>query len=351
MTIREKFETLVKGLVESKVITESQSSSFEPIIEQFEMLVKESETKAIKAAAQVTESRMAEYDKDVKKQLTETFKQLKRHNEATVKLAKHKAAALAERKIVDAVDAYLNEYVEKLLPESLVVDYDRLQKLEAMQESLKRTLIINDKVIYKTAKKLKEAVEAEIEEEDDSTAKKIKDLEEQVADLLDKKNQLECQAKTDARNKALDEKLKDIPALEAKKVRKYFEAEDATIEEVEQDFDQVLSIVKKALDIAADVEDEEEVPADTADDIDDKISTIVGSEAEEDEIDVEVEEDEDEEEVEEAEDDDEEEVKETEEEDEEEVKTESIRKKSSKKLIKEHSLMSSYINNYQKLNS
>ena len=46
-----------------------------------------------------------------------------------------------------------------------------------------------------------------------------------------------------------------------------------------------------------------------------------------------------------------EEVKETEEEDEEEVKTESIRKKSSKKLIKEHSLMSSYINNYQKLNS
>ena len=80
MTIREKFETLVKGLVESKVITESQSSSFEPIIEQFEMLVKESETKAIKAAAQVTESRMAEYDKEVRKQLAETFKQLKRHN-------------------------------------------------------------------------------------------------------------------------------------------------------------------------------------------------------------------------------------------------------------------------------
>ena len=342
MTIREKFETLVKGLVESKVITESQSSSFEPIIEQFEMLVKESETKAIKAAAQVTESRMAEYDKEVRKQLAETFKQLKRHNVATVKLAKQKATELAERKVVDAVDAYLNEYVEKLLPESLVVDYDRLQKLEAMQESLKRTLIINDKVIYKTAKKLKEAVEAEIEEEDDSTAKKIKDLEEQVADLLDKKNQLECQAKTNARNKALDEKLKDIPALEAKKVRKYFEAEDATIEEVEQDFDQVLSIVKKALDIASDVEDDVEAPADTKDDIDDKIATIVGSEAEEDEIDVEVEE---------ADEEDDEEVKETEEEDEEEVKTESIRKKSSKKLIKEHTLMSSYINNYQKLNS
>lgn len=346
MTIREKFDELVKGLVAQQVITESQSSAFEPVIEQFEKLVKESETKAIKAAATVTEARMAEYDSAVKKQLSETFKALKRHNALTCKLEKAEAVKIAEAKVVDAVDSYLNEYVKKMLPESLVVDYDRLQRLEAMHESFKKALIINDSVVYNAAKKLKEAVEAEVKEEADETEKKIKDLEEQVAELLQQKNQLECQAKVDARKKVLDEKLKDIPALEAKKVRKYFETEDASIDEVENDFDQVLAIVKKALDIASDAEDdkEDDEPAKTADDLKDKIATIVGSESEEDEVEEAEDDDESDEEAPTDESDDDED-------DEEEVKTESSRRKSSKKLIKEHTLMNSYINNYQKLNS
>ena len=356
MTIREKFDTLIKGLVESKVITESQSASFEPIVEQFETLVKESETKAIKASAQVTESRMAEYDKQVKAKLTEAFKQLRRHNALSEKLAKIRSAKLTERKIVRAVDSYLNEYVSRLLPESLVVDYDRLQKLEEMQKSLKKLLIINDSVVYKMAKNLKEAVESEIEQDDGEAEKKIKDLEEQVAELLDKKNQLECQMKVEARNKALDEKLKDIPALEAKKVRKYFEAEDATTDEIEEDFDQVLSIVKKALDVATDAIDDDhnddgEAPTTATPDLTDKITTIVGGESEEEDADEEddVEEDGDEDSEEDAveEDDEEEDTSD----DEDEPKNESASKKSNKKLLKEHTLMASYINNYKKLNA
>lgn len=266
MNVKEKFNQMIQDLVKHGVITESQTGSFKPIVEYFEQQIAEADKKAVQTVKKVSESMLADYDDQMKKTLTETFNLMKTREDLSRRKALAKKAKLTEAKIINQVDQYLNYFVEKYLPKKIVVDYDRLNTLENLFEGFKASLAVNDKMIQEHAKQLKESVEDEQQADKD----KIKDLEEEVANLLDACANLKKKIKENAIREKLDKKLKDVPALEAKRVKKYFESEDVDLDKFDAEFDRVLNLVKKAL--ADDPTDDDQQGA-----IDNQIDNIIGA--------------------------------------------------------------------------
>jgi len=51
------------------------------------------------------------------------------------------------KKLAVQVNDFLDLYVESVLPKKTIIDYDRMQKLEAIHESLKDVLLLNDDAV------------------------------------------------------------------------------------------------------------------------------------------------------------------------------------------------------------
>lgn len=328
--IKEKFNEMLTGLVSQGVITESQQSALTPLCDLFTEQLEAANKKSMKAAKAVVEAEKAaydeevaeaikavmeetkkvaeakvkfavaeakkehakeleekaaeaeqakeeaikEYDEKVKAELQEVFESIQKHNELSTKLAINEAVKENEEKIVESVDKYLSIYVDELLPESLVVDYDRLHKLEGLFESFKKELCVNDKMVESYTTQLKESVEVKQEEEKSADKTRIEELEEQVKDLMDKCCTMKKDIKIRERKEALDQVLEDVPALEAAKVRKYFENEDADAEDIKAQAADVLALVKKLLAT-------QDVPEVADDEVGSKIEAIIGGTDEE----------------------------------------------------------------------
>lgn len=254
---------MIQDLVQNGVITESQSPSFDPIIDFFMEKLNEADSRAINASKKLSEKALEEYDSRMKKTISTTIKLLERSYANKLRIAASKINRQATDRIVEAIDKYLDIYLAKMLPEGLVVDYDRLNNLERLFESMRCALGVNSKFVYDQFKALSE----EADEEEDAEKSKIKDLEEQIAELVDSCSKLKKKLKETAIKNKLDEKLKNVPRLEAYKVRKYFESEDCDVEDIDADFDRVLAMVKKAL---------EDDPTED-DNLDNEIDSIIGA--------------------------------------------------------------------------
>lgn len=64
------------------------------------------------------------------------------------------------KKLARKVDGYLDLYVESVLPKKSIVDYDRLRKLENLQESLTDALEVNNEKLQARKRKLDESYRA-----------------------------------------------------------------------------------------------------------------------------------------------------------------------------------------------
>ena len=51
------------------------------------------------------------------------------------------------KKMARKLDNYLSLYVESVLPNKTIVDYDRMQKLETLHESLKNMLVVDEDAV------------------------------------------------------------------------------------------------------------------------------------------------------------------------------------------------------------
>lgn len=124
-----------------------------------------------------------------------------------------------------------------------------MKKLEALNESLRDVLLVND-----------EAVEGRKHELEESFKLEKSKLETQVAKMQVKLN--ESMEKTQELNKKinrfkaaqlLEEKTQDLPAFEARQIKKHFAV--ASAPEIEKNFNKVLeSVKKKAKDNSKDAE-------------------------------------------------------------------------------------------------
>lgn len=235
-SIRESYSKFLTTLTDAGVkLNESQKSDLDSFIIAIESKMSKQKEAAVKATKKiVTEHLEAEYKK--------VFESILNHMQENSELAskvQNKITSIKEsKKIADKVSNYLDLYVESALPKKTVLDYDRMQKLEALHESLKDLLVVNE-----------DSVEAKKAELTESFRKDKKALETQIAKLQVKLN--ESMEKTQKLNKKIDSfkalellesKTKDLPDYEARQMKKRL-AEASTVE-IEKTFDKVLESVK-----------------------------------------------------------------------------------------------------------
>lgn len=169
-SIRESYSKFISALENAGVkINESQKADLDSFILAIESKMQKQKELAIKSTKKiVTEHLEAEYKK--------IFESIMQHQSENVELAgkiQSKITALKEsKKIARKVNDYLDMYVESVLPKKTIVDYDRMQHLEKLHESLKDLLVVDEDAV-----KAKEAALTE------SFAQKQKDFETQIAKL------------------------------------------------------------------------------------------------------------------------------------------------------------------------
>lgn len=238
-TIRESYTKFINTLVDAGVkLNESQKASLDSFILAIESKMSKQREAAIKATKKVVEEHL-------EKQYKQVFESILKHMQENAELAskvQDKITQINEsKKVSRKVSNFLDVYVESVLPKKKILDYDRMQKLEQIHESLKDLLIVNE-----------DAIETKKVELQESFNKDKKALETQIAKLQVKLN--ESIAKTTKLNKKIDQfkalellesKTKDLPSYEARQMKKRLA--EATTVEIEKTFDKVLESVKEEM--------------------------------------------------------------------------------------------------------
>lgn len=235
-SIRDSYSQLIQSFAEAGVkLNESQKASLDTFIVALESKMSKQKEATVKATKKVVTEHL---EKEYKK----VFESIMKHQAENAELAgkvQSKIQSINEsKKMARKVDNYLGLYVESILPEKKIVDYDRMQKLETLHESLKDLLVADE-----------DAVKAKKQQLEESFKKSKKNYETQIAKLQVKLN--ESMSKTQKLNskieqfkalELLESKTADLPTFEARKMKKRFA--NATTVEIEKNFKQVLESVQ-----------------------------------------------------------------------------------------------------------
>lgn len=235
-SIRNNYTKLLAAFESAGVkLNESQKAELDTFIVALESKIDDMKKATVRATKKVVTEHL---DKEYKK-VVESILNHKAKNEQLAGKIQAKVNSINEsKKLARKVDGYLNMYVESILPEKTVVDYDRMEKLESLHESLKDLLLVNE-----------DAIEAKKEKLQESFKKQKRDYETQIAKLQVKLN--ESMKKELALNKQIDQskardllesKIKDLPDFEARQMRKRLA--EATTVEIQKNFKKILESVK-----------------------------------------------------------------------------------------------------------
>ena len=238
-TIRENYGKLLRAFETAGVtLNESQKADLDTFMLALESNIAD-KTKATVLATKklVTEKLEKQYKITFEKLLNHLFE----NQELAAKIQKKVTKINESKKIAHKVNDYLNLYVESVLPKKAIIDCDKMQKLEALVESMKDLLVVND-----------DSVEAKKAELTESFANEKKNYETQIAKLRVKLD--ESMAKTQKlyskieKFKAielLESKTKDLPSREARQIKQMLS--ESTTEEIEHKFDKALASVQNEL--------------------------------------------------------------------------------------------------------
>lgn len=236
-------KTFIEKLIETfkadgLELNESQKSELfsfsDKLNEKIAEAKEEGKSEALNGINKIVEDKISEYDEEVKESVGNLIKAIDENNNEKIAL---KTAEITEDnniKLVEKIDDYLKLYIKELIPESLVVDYDKLQRQTKALETIKETLLISDDEVQNKAKEVTEKIESELS---DSKEK----LNESMKICVELNNEVEAFKS----KQLLESKLEDIPELEARKLKKYFE--DSSSDDIEKDFDTVYESIKKSL--------------------------------------------------------------------------------------------------------
>ena len=235
-SIRESYAKFIKVLETAGVkLNESQKADLDSFILAVESKMQKQKEMAVKATKKIVTEHLEEQYKKAFKSILEHQAE---HAEIATKIQKKVTAIKESKKLARKINNYLDMYVESVLPKKTIVDYDRMQKLEKLTESLKDMLVVDDDAVQKKQKELQESFDA-----------KRKEIETQLAKTQVKLN--ESMGKVLALNKKIDglkaielleSKTKDLPSYESEQIKKRFA--NATTAEIEQNFSKVLESVK-----------------------------------------------------------------------------------------------------------
>ena len=238
-SIRESYSKFLTALNDAGVkLDESQKGNLDSFIIAIESKMTKQKEAAVKATKKIVTEHL---EKEYKKVFESIMSHMQENSELAAKVQDKISSIKESKKIADKVSNYLDLYVESVLPKKTILDYDRMQKLESLHESLKDLLVVNE-----------DAVESKKAALQESFNKDKKALETEIAKLQVKLN--ESMAKTQKLNKKIDSfkamellesKTKDLPDYEAHQMKKRL-AEASTVE-IEKTFSKVLESVKEEM--------------------------------------------------------------------------------------------------------
>lgn len=247
-SIRESYASLIGAFTEAGIkLNESQKASLDTFIVALESKMSKQKEATVKATKKIVTEHL-------EKQYKQVFESILKHQARNAELAskvQQKIQSINEsKKIARKVSNYLDLYVESVLPKKTIVDYDRMQKLESLHESLKNLLVVDeDAVIAKKAeltesyKKCKKVFET-----------KIAKVQAKLNESMAKSQKLNRKIESFKAAELLESKTADLPTFEARKLKKRFA--NATTVEIEKNFKRVLESVQNETKID---EKEEEV--------------------------------------------------------------------------------------------
>ena len=238
-SIRESYSKFLTALNDAGVkLDESQKGNLDSFIIAIESKMTKQKEAAVKATKKIVTEHL---EKEYKKVFESIMSHMQENSELAAKVQGKISTIKESKKIADKVSNYLDLYVESVLPKKTILDYDRMQKLESLHESLKDLLVVNE-----------DAVESKKAALQESFNKDKKALETEIAKLQVKLN--ESMAKAQKLNKKIDSfkamellesKTKDLPDYEARQMKKRL-AEASTVE-IEKTFSKVLESVKEEM--------------------------------------------------------------------------------------------------------
>ena len=246
-SLRESYNKLLDSFKEMGVtLNESQQENVDNFMLQLESKLKDVRDVAIKTTKKmVTEKLDAEYK--------ELFESILKHMNENAEVSSKIQNKINEMKVVEelseSVNGFLDEHVEEILPKKDIVDYERMQKLEQIHESLKNMLGVE---IMNVEGGNKELVEG-FEKEKADYSKKIEDLQKKLDESVKENKKVSKNLDSLKAQVLLESKIKNLPEREAKLIKESFKG--ASSSEINMKFKTVLESVRES------VEDQAQVPS------------------------------------------------------------------------------------------
>ena len=208
-SIRQNYSKLVAAFESAGVkLNESQKSELDTFIVALESKIDNMKKATVKATKKIVTEHL---EKEYRKVFESILENKAQHDELVSKIQNKVNHITESKRIAEKVDNYLSLYVESILPEKTIVDYDRMKKLEQLHESIKDLMLVNE-----------DAVEAKKEQLQESFKKQKCDYETKIAQLQVKLNEsMDKQLKLSNRidkikgKELLESKLADLPDYEA----------------------------------------------------------------------------------------------------------------------------------------
>ena len=196
-SVKKNYTQLLKAFSEAGVkLNESQKESLDNFVKDFE--------NTLTHERKVVEEKM---ENEYKQIMESILKHQEEHTNLSEKIQTKVQELKESEKVAEVVDSFLTEYVEEILPKKTLVDYEKMQKLERIQESLKEMFLISESEI-----------EGKIQEKQEELCKKSEELTEKISvceDQIAKKDAEISQLKAE---KFINEKTKDLPIAESQKI-------------------------------------------------------------------------------------------------------------------------------------
>ena len=246
-SLRESYNKLLDSFKEMGVtLNESQQENVDNFMLQLESKLKDVRDVAIKTTMKmVTEKLDAEYK--------ELFESILKHMNENAEVSSKIQNKINEMKVVEelseSVNGFLDEHVEEILPKKDIVDYERMQKLEQIHESLKNMLGVE---IMNVEGGNKELVE-NLKKEKTEYSKKIEDLQKKLDESVKENKKVSKNLDSLKAQVLLESKIKNLPEREAKLIKESFKG--ASSSEINMKFKTVLESVRES------VEDQAQVPS------------------------------------------------------------------------------------------
>ena len=235
--IRDNYNKFLTTLNEAGVkLDASQKSVIDGFILALESTLSDQRKKAILLAKKATE-------KKLEKEYAQVFESIIQHTHDNFKIAakiQDKVTQLNEAaKLNDKVDNYLDLYLESVCPQKTIVDYAKMKKLEQINESLRDVLLANDDAVVEKKAQLEESFKKAKGELETEVAK----MKVKLNESMEKNQQLNKKLGEYKAAQLLESKTQDLPAFEARKIKKHFATASAL--EIEKNFKKVFESVKK----------------------------------------------------------------------------------------------------------